>query len=139
VWDGAAYTRFHAALLTAFGVFGALLASSGILSVVMYTVSRRTREIGVRIAIGAAPRRVVRLLVREITLPLVAGLAAGLFGVYNLASLLQQQGVLFEVRRFEPELYAAVTFGLSLLAIFAAWLPARRAAVIEPMVALRSE
>ena len=139
VWDGAAYTRFHAALLTAFGVFGALLASSGILSVVMYTVSRRTREIGIRIAIGAAPQQVVRLLVREVTLPLVAGLSAGLFGVYNLASLLQQQGVLFEIRRFQPELYAAVTFGLSLLAIFAAWLPARRAAVIEPMVALRSE
>ena len=70
---------------------------------------------------------------------LIGGLVAGLLGVYNLASLLQQQGVLFEVRRFEPELYAAVTCGLSLLAIFAAWLPARRAAVIEPMVALRSE
>jgi putative ABC transport system permease protein len=139
VWEETAYTRFHAVLLTAFGVFGALLAASGILAVVMYTVARRTREIGIRIAIGAAPRQVVRLLVREMTRPLVAGLGAGLVGVYNVASLLQRQGVLFEVNRFDPAVYAALTAGLSGLAIVAAWLPARRAARIEPLVALRSE
>jgi putative ABC transport system permease protein len=139
VWDGAAYVRFHASLLTAFGMFGVLLASSGILAVVMYTVSRRTREIGMRVAIGASPEQVVRLFVREMMLPLLGGLAAGLFGVYGIATLLQQQGVLFEVRRFEPGLYASVTLGLFLLALVAAWVPARRAAVIEPMVALRSE
>ena len=139
VWEETAYTRFHAALLTAFGVSAALLASTGILAVVMYMVARRTREIGIRIAIGAAPRQVVRLLVAEMTRPLVAGLAAGLVGVYNLASLLQRQGVLFEVNRFDPAVYAALTAALSGLAIFAAWLPARRAARIEPLVSLRSE
>ena len=139
VWDGAAYVRFHASLLTAFGVFAALLASSGILAVVMYTVARRTREIGMRIAIGASPQQVVRLFVWETTLPLLCGLAAGLFGVYSMTTLLQQQGVLFEVRRFEPGLYAGVTLALFLLGLVAAWIPARRAALIEPMLALRSE
>ena len=139
VWDGAAYVRLQASLLTAFGVFAALLASSGILAVVMYTVARRTREIGMRIAIGASPQQVVRLFVRETTVPLVCGLAAGLFAVYSMTTLLQQQGVLFEVRRFEPGLYAGVTLALFLLALVAAWIPARRAALIEPMVALRTE
>jgi putative ABC transport system permease protein len=139
LWESNSYTRFHAALLTIFGVFAALLATSGILAVVMYTVARRTREIGVRIAIGATPRQVVMLLVRETTRPLVVGVAAGLLAIYNLASLLQRQGVLFEVRPFDPGLYASVTVGLSVVAIVAAWLPARRAGRIDPMVALRSE
>jgi putative ABC transport system permease protein len=139
VWDGAAYVRFQASLLTAFGVFAALLASSGILAVVMYTVARRTREIGMRIAIGASPQQVVRLFVQETTVPLICGLAVGLFAVYSMTTLLQQQGVLFEVRRFEPGLYAGVTLTLFLLALVAAWIPARRAALIEPMVALRTE
>lgn len=139
IWDGTAYTRFHAALVTIFGVFAALLACSGILAVVMYTVARRTREIGVRIAIGAAPQQVVMLLVREMTLPTVVGLAGGLLTIYNLAYLLQRQGVLFEVRQFDPGLYAAVTVALTVLALVAAWLPARRAGRVDPMVALRAE
>jgi putative ABC transport system permease protein len=139
IWDGTAYTRFHAALVTIFGVFAALLASSGILAVVMYTVARRTREIGVRIAIGATPHQVVMLLVREMTPPLVFGLAGGLLAIYNLAYLLQRQGVLFEVGQFAPGLYAAVTVVLAVLALLAAWLPARHAGRVEPMVALRSE
>lgn len=139
IWNGTAYTRFHAVLVTTFGVFAALLACSGILAVVMYTVAGRTREIGVRIAIGAAPRQVVMLLVREMTFPTVAGLAAGLLAIYNLAYLLQRQGVLFEVRQFDPGLYAAVTVSLLALALVAAWLPARRASRVDPMVALRAE
>ena len=105
----------------------------------MYTVAHRTREIGVRIAIGATPHDVVALLIREVTPPLVGGLAAGLLGVYNLTLLLHRQGVLFEVDRFEPGLYALVTLALSVLATAAAWLPARRAARVQPMVALRYE
>ena len=105
VWGGTAYTRFHAALLTVFGVFAALLASSGILAVVMYTVARRTREIGIRIAVGAAPRQIAVLLVREMTPALAAGLAAGLLAIYNLSHLLQRQGVLFGVSRSDPALY----------------------------------
>ena len=105
VWGGTAYTRFHAALLTVFGVFAALLASSGILAVVMYTVARRTREIGIRIAVGAAPRQIAALLVREMTPALAAGLAAGLLAIYNLSHLLQRQGVLFGVSRSDPALY----------------------------------
>jgi putative ABC transport system permease protein len=139
VRSGAAYTRFHAVLLAAFGVVGALLASMGILAVVASTVAYRTREIGVRIAIGATPHHVVTLMAREMTVPVVGGLAAGLLGIYNLASLLQQRGVLFEVNQFEPGLYTVVTLALSVLAIAAAWLPARRAARVQPMVALRSE
>jgi len=139
VWEGTAYTRFQAALLTIFGVFAAVLASSGILAVVMYIVARRTREIGIRIAIGAAPRQIVMLLVREMTPSVVAGLAAGLLAIYNLSYLLQRQGVLFQVNQFDPGLYSAVTLALSALALVAVWLPTRRAARVAPMVALRAE
>jgi putative ABC transport system permease protein len=139
VWEGTAHTRFHAVLLTSFGAFAALLASSGILAVVMYTVARRTREIGIRVAIGAAPRQVVMLLMREMTPALLVGLATGLLAIYNLAYLLQRQGVLFEVSQSDPTLYWTVTVALSGLALFAVWLPAHRAGRVEPMVALRSE
>jgi predicted permease len=139
VQDGAAYTRFHAILLTVFGVFGVLLACSGILAVVMYAVSDRTREIGVRIAIGAAPRQVVSLLVRELTWPLVGGVVAGLFTVTQLGAVLQKQNVLFAVDPLDARIYLAVVIGLSILSIMAAWLPARRAALIEPTVALRAD
>jgi predicted permease len=139
LWESNSYARFHAALLTVFGVFAALLATSGILAVVMYAVARRTREIGVRIAIGATPRQVVMLFVRETIRPLVGGLLAGLLLIHNLATLLQRQGVLFEVRPFDPGLYGLVTVALSVVALVAAWLPARRAGRVDPMVALRSE
>jgi ABC-type antimicrobial peptide transport system permease subunit len=134
---GNAYTRFHAALITVFGIFAALLASSGILGVVAYAVARRRREIGIRIAIGAAPRQAVTLVVREMTLPIVLGLGGGLILVYNLAFLLQRQGVLFEVQQFDPGVYGAVTLALASLVLVAAWLPARSAARIDPRAALR--
>ena len=102
-------------------------------------MARRTREIGIRIAIGAAPRQIAMLLVRETTPALAAGLAAGLFAIYNLSHLLQRQGVLFGVSQVDPALYATVTVALSVLALTAVWLPARRAGRVEPMVALRSE
>ncbi len=66
-------------------------------------------------------------------------LAAGFLGVYNIATLLRQQGLLFEVRRFEPGLYASVTLAFLVVAVAAAWIPARRAAVIQPMAALRGD
>jgi putative ABC transport system permease protein len=139
IWDGTAYTRFHAALVTIFGAFAALLASSGILAVVLYTIARRTREMGIRIAIGAAPQQVVMLLMREMTFPIVVGLAGGLLTIYSLANLLHRQVVLFEVRQFDPALYAVTTVALTILALVAAWLPARRAGRVDPMVALRAE
>lgn len=137
--QGAAYTKLHATLLTAFGTIGVLLACVGILAVVMYSVSRRTREIGLRMAIGATPNQVVRLLIRELTWPVVGGLVAGLFGVYQLAVVLQKQNVLFEVNPFEPRTYLAAVLGLSVLAVAAAWLPARRAVIIQPTEALRAD
>jgi ABC-type antimicrobial peptide transport system permease subunit len=105
----------------------------------MYAVSDRTREIGVRIAIGAAPRQVVSLLVRELTWPLVGGVVAGLFTVTQLGAVLQKQNVLFAVDPLDARIYLAVVIGLSILSIMAAWLPARRAALIEPTVALRAD
>jgi putative ABC transport system permease protein len=139
VWEGTAHTRFRAVLLTSFGAFAALLASSGILAVVMYTVARRTRELGIRVAIGAAPRQIVMLLVREMAPALVVGVAAGLLAIYNLSYLLQQQGVLFGVNQFDPTVYSVVALALCVLALLAVWLPARRTGHVAPMVALRSE
>jgi predicted permease len=136
---GAEYVRFQALLLTAFAVFAGFLAASGILAVVMYRAARRTREIGIRIALGASPNQVVGLFVREVTLPLVCGLAGGLFGGYGMTAVLQRQEVLFEVRRFEPALYAGVALTLLVVALVATWFPARRAALMKPVMALRSE
>lgn len=135
----ASYTKLHAMLLTVFGFIGVFLACAGIFAVVGYSVSRRTREVGVRIAIGATPRQVVALLIRDVTWPLMGGLLTGLWGVYQVGLVLRKQNVLFEVYSFEPVIFAAAALGLSMLAITAAWLPARRAAAIQPTITLRAD
>ena len=88
---------------------------------------------------GLRRKQVVALFVGEMILPLLGGLALGFSGVYGISTLLRQQGLLFEVRRFEPALYAGVTLAFFVCAVVAAWIPARRAALIEPMAALRAD
>jgi hypothetical protein len=137
--EATTYRRFNTAILTLFGLFAALLAAAGILAVVSYAVARRTREIGVRIALGAAPRRVVLLVMRDVTPAIAIGLAAGLLAIYNLSFLLARANLLYEVRQFDVPTYAAAVATATAVAGVAAWLPARRAARVDPVVALRNE
>ncbi len=129
--------RFLSRLLGAFAGLGLLLGLVGIYGVMAYAVSRRTREIGVRIALGAGPRDVLGQVMRRGALLTVAGLAVGL-----LLALLASRaltGILYQVSPTDPLTVAAVTLLLGATALLACWIPARRATRVDPVDALRSE
>ncbi|MDQ3802880.1 MAG: ABC transporter permease [Acidobacteriota bacterium] len=125
-------------LFTLLGLFAALalvLAAVGVYSVVAYTVTLRTNEIGVRMALGARPRVVLRLIISQAMRPVLLGAVVGLAGCLALGRLFQSQ--LYEVSAFDPALLAAACAGLVVVAVVACWFPARRAMRVDPMVALR--
>ena len=129
--------RMGAALLAAFGVLGLLLASVGLYGVVAYSVSQRTREVGIRMAIGASRRDVLSLVTREGMALVAAGLTLGittaLFAARGLGSLL------YGIAPNDPLTFVAVALVLATVALAANLLPARRATRVDPMVALRYE
>jgi putative ABC transport system permease protein len=129
--------RDSALLFGLLGVIALLVAVTGVYGVVAYSVSQRTREIGIRIALGAGPRRVVGDIVRESAWPVAIGVAIGL-GVGVMASR-AIASVLFEVEPTDPPTYVATALALSLAALAAAWLPARHASRVDPVAALRAE
>ena len=129
--------RFQTLLLASFAGAAALLAAIGIYGVMSYAVSRRTREIGVRMALGADPRSVLRLVVGQGMGVALAGAAVGLVAALLLTRLMA--GILYGVRPSDPVTYACVAVVLLLIALTASWIPARRAARIDPMKALRAE
>jgi putative ABC transport system permease protein len=137
VSDAVGTPRLSALLLTAFGATALLLAAVGIYGVISFSVSRRTREIGVRIALGAAGRDVMRTVVGEAVVLASVGVAAGIGGALALNRILQR--MLFGVTGTEPGVYLAVSVLLIALAALAAYVPARRATRISPSVALRCE
>jgi macrolide transport system ATP-binding/permease protein len=109
----------------------------GIASMTAYAVARRTREVGVRVAMGARPIDVVRAFVRDAAWPVALGLVAGLGGTYYATRVIAS--FLFETPRHDVPTLASVALLLGLAACVAAWLPARRAASIDPIAALRVE
>jgi putative ABC transport system permease protein len=111
------------------------LAAVGIYSVVAYSVATRTSEIGVRMALGATPLNVLRLVITQAMKPVLIGGVIGLAVCIALGHLLQRQ--LFGVSATDPMILAAVCAGLVLVALIASWVPARRATRVDPMVALR--
>jgi putative ABC transport system permease protein len=122
------------------GIFGALavaLALIGVYGVMSYTVTQRIREIGVRMALGARPGDVMRMVVRQGVLLAVIGVAAGTVGALALASLMSS--LLFGVSSTDPVTYAAMAGLLLVVTALATWIPARRAARVDPMIALRSD
>ncbi len=124
-------------LLVAFATVAVTLAAIGVYGVLAYIVSQRTQEIGVRLALGAAPTDVARLFVREGARLAAIGLVCGLAGAVAASRALST--LLFGVTTTDPSTFAAVAGTLALVALAAAYLPARRAAAVDPMAALRTE
>ena len=129
--------RLSAVLLAGFGGAALLLAALGIYGVISYSVTRRTREIGLRIALGAYARDVTLMVVRQAVTLASIGVAIGLGGALALTRVMQ--GMLFGVNAREPITYFGVSGLLIVIATLAAYVPARRAARISPSVALRCE
>ena len=124
-------------LLTGFALVGLLLASIGVYGVLAYYVSQRTREIGVRAALGATRRQLSSLVVRQSLPPILAGVVAGVGGSVASGRLLQQ--FLYQVKPGDPQVIAIIVALLIGVGLLASWLPARRAASIDPVIALRDE
>jgi predicted permease len=129
--------RMGAALAAGQGLIGLLLAVMGLYAVVSYTVTRRTREIGVRVALGADSGDVVRLVVRDGLRLTIAGVVIGLVLAVGLGLVLS--GALYGVRAMDLTVFAGVTSLLLAVSALACYLPARRATRVDPLVALRAE
>ena len=129
--------RFRSLLMAAFGSIALFLASLGIAGTMTYSVSRRTRELGVRLALGADPSEVLRLVVREGSVMVVVGVALGVLGSVATARLLES--LLFDVGTRDPVVYLGAVLLLVGGALVACYLPARRASRVDPTTALQSE
>jgi putative ABC transport system permease protein len=129
--------RVQAMLLTAFAALALLLGTIGVAGVVAYTVERRSRDLAVRLALGATRTQAMRNAARGGMIASVAGLVFGLFGAWGLNRWLTS--MLFQVRPDDPITFAAVAASLIAVALAACWLPARRAARIDPAIALKHD
>lgn len=129
--------RFNAILLSIFAAMGVLLAAIGMYGVVGFLVAQQTREIGVRMALGATPPGILKMVLSSVARWTISGAALGLLGAWLSSRLLES--LLFQVRAHDPLLLAVALFVLIAAAFFAAWIPARRAMRVDPMVALRYE
>lgn len=137
VSDSVSQPRFYLYLLTAFAGVALLLAALGVYGVTSYAVSQRTRELGIRIALGATERRVVRLVVSSGFFLALAGVLTGLVAAFFFTRLLRT--LLFGIPSTDPLTFAAVALLLIVAATLAALVPARRAASVNPVIAMRAE
>jgi predicted permease len=137
VADATAQPRFEMLLLGLFGGVALILAAVGIYGVMNYSVSRRTREIGIRISLGASRADILRMVFQQAITQALTGTAVGVAGAILLSKLMVK--MLYGVQPTDPITFAVVTIVLSLAALLASGVPARKAARIEPMTALRSE
>ncbi len=129
--------KFNALLLTIFALLGVLLAAIGIYGVVGFLVEQRTQEIGIRMALGASQRSVLKLVLSHVTQWVLIGILLGLLGAWLSARFLGS--LLFGIQAHDPVLFASAVALLLAIALLAAYLPARRATRIDPTVALRYE
>jgi ABC-type antimicrobial peptide transport system permease subunit len=129
--------RFTALLLGLFAATALLLTVVGLYGVVAYGVNQRTREIGIRMALGAQQQNVLALVIRQGMRPALFGLGIGIACAFVLMRLLASQ--LYEVKATDPVTFGLVAFGLLLISFAASYVPARRATKIDPMKALRYE
>ena len=131
------FYRVFGTIFMLFGIVALFLAAIGLYAVMAFSVSRRTREVGVRMALGAQGRDVVRLIFRQGALQIAVGMAIGLALAAGVSRLLTI--VLFEVQPRDPAIFAGVVLVLSTVGLVACFVPARRATRIDPMIALRQE
>jgi putative ABC transport system permease protein len=132
-----AQIRFLALLFAGAGGLGLLLSASGVFAVTAYGVNCRTREIGVRMALGATPKDVLRTIVREGVAMAAAGTVIGTAATLTMGNVLRN--VLFEVRPADPVTLGAAVVVLAVTTLAASYIPARRALSLDPAVALRHE
>jgi putative ABC transport system permease protein len=129
--------RFNLILLSCFAMLAVGLAVVGVYGVVGYAASERTREIGIRIALGAAPDDVVALVVRSGLAWSIAGVVAGLAGAWAVTRLMT--GLLFAITPTDPATFVSIAAVMIAVSLGASYLPARRAAKVDPVKALRAD
>ena len=129
--------RFQTWLLTLFSALALLLAAVGIYSLMHQSAALRTREIGTRLALGAQPRDILRLIVGQGMVLALCGIGVGLLAAYGLTRVLT--GLLFGVTATDPMTFIATPLLLAVVAMLACYLPARRATKVDPLVAMRHE
>jgi putative ABC transport system permease protein len=136
--DGSLYReRMAGALLTLFGLLALLMAIIGLYGVLAYAVAQRTREMGIRMALGACPRALFKLVVGQGMVIVLIGLVIGVGVAFALTRLIEK--LLFGVSATDPLTFAVIPLLLAGVALIACWIPARRAMRVDPLVALRSE
>jgi putative ABC transport system permease protein len=129
--------RFGSLLMTIFGCIGLILVTVGVYSVLAFSTTQKTHEIGIRMALGAEGADVLRLVVRTGLRLVAGGIAIGIAGSLVLGRAIETQ--LVGVTVYDPPTFAATTLLLVIMAAIACWIPARRASRVDPMVALRFE
>ena len=129
--------RFETLVLGSFAFLALILVGLGVFSLVSATVSFRRRELAVRSAVGASPRRLVRLILRELLLPVCAGLSSGAFGTWVASSMLQARQADFH--GVGGQLTVVVILVVVVVAMIAAYVPTRRVSHIDPAITLRAE
>lgn len=129
--------RFNALLLSMFAGMGVLLAAIGLYGVMAFLVGQRTKEIGVRMALGATPHAISKLILQRAALWTLAGALSGLAGAFYAARVLRT--LLFQVPEHDPLTYGLAVPGIFLIALVAAWMPSRKASRVDPMSALRHD
>jgi putative ABC transport system permease protein len=129
--------RADASVLGIFGAVALVLAAVGVYGVVAYFATQRTREIGIRVALGEPRGRVLALMLRRAMTLTLAGVALGLIGAFGAGRYLE--GMLYGITPVDGPTFGAVAVTLAAVAMLAAWVPARRAAAVDPVVALRYE
>jgi ABC-type antimicrobial peptide transport system permease subunit len=135
--DVTARPRFMLWLLGAFALVALLHTGVGVYGVLAYTVAQSTREIGIRMALGAEARAVLKLVLGQGMVLALMGVGLGLAGAFALTRLLKT--LLFGVSATDPLTFAGIALLLSAVALLACWIPARRATKVDPLIALRCE
>jgi putative ABC transport system permease protein len=137
VREGISSRWFDAMIIVALAVLALVLALGGLYAVTAYSVAQRTREIGVRMALGAAPRSVMALVLRQGGIMIAAGLLLGVLAAMPLVRFVG--AMLFDVQPLDPAVFAGVALLVTAIAMLATFIPARRASRVDPMVALRAD